>query len=104
MLSNSVFVAEAVTKPKYQLYSCTYFPAMTYGQNSVEGEIYQIDSDVKFRLDLYEGVDEGFYKFEEIELLSIDLVSGNYRLLDKPIYAYIFKSEINDLVKINKWP
>ena len=104
MLADANFVADAVTKPKYQLYSCGLYPALILGDKSVQGEIYEIDEDTKIRLDNYEGVFDGYYNFEEIELITVNLVSGNYKFLNKPIFAYLYQKDVSDFEKIDTWP
>jgi len=105
MLESSYFIGDAVTKPNYQLYSCGSFPALISGSNKVSGELYGISDFTKMQLDSYEGVHDDFYFLDKIKLEKIILHSfDNYNILEKPIYAYIYKGSLNGFRKIDEWP
>jgi len=105
MLADAEYLGEASTKEKYQLYSFGSFPAMVHGTNVVDGELYKINFFTKSKLDFYEGVLDGYYRFEEIELSKISFFNfDKYKILDTKIYAYIFNESVANLPKISKWP
>lgn len=105
LLQSSLFIGEAVTKPKYQLYSCGSFPALVSGHNKVFGELYGISDYTKMQLDCYEGVHDNYYFLDKIELEKITLHSfDNYNILEKPIHAYIYIESLDGFKKIDRWP
>ena len=105
LLGDSRFLGTAITKPKYQLFSCVNFPAMVKGNLKVNGDLYAVSETIKNQLDFYEGVTDGYYKFEEIEIEKISLVSFELtEILQRPINAYIFTESTEELRKIDEWP
>jgi gamma-glutamylaminecyclotransferase len=58
-LQGARFVASAVTEPTYELVSLGEYPALLEGGSSaVVGELYDVDSELLARLDLFEDVPE----------------------------------------------
>jgi gamma-glutamylcyclotransferase (GGCT)/AIG2-like uncharacterized protein YtfP len=105
MLAECQYLGDATTKKLYQLYSCGSFPGMVHGNNTVEGELYLINDSQKNRLDFYEGVYEGYYEFQEIQIDQIYVFGfDNYPALNNKIFAYIYTQNCDDLIPIKKWP
>ena len=66
------FVDVARTVPCFRLVSMGGYPGMVHSDDgrSIEGEVWDVDTDCLRRLDILEGVGEGEYGFEVIPLLS----------------------------------
>lgn len=78
-LSTAEFLGEAVTAPDYLLVDCQEYPGLRHASSrsegiSVQGELFRVDSAVLSQLDVVEGVDEGLYRREPVQLAepSID--------------------------------
>lgn len=69
-MGNSQFCGSARTTKAYQLFDMGGFPGMVPLKDGtgVSGEIYDVSETTKMRLDRYECVDNGLFRFEEIEL------------------------------------
>jgi gamma-glutamylcyclotransferase (GGCT)/AIG2-like uncharacterized protein YtfP len=96
LLSQSVFVQEATTKPKYKIYDCGMYPCMIKDDkgNSITGEIYEIDETTLARLDRLEGVPY-LYQRDEIQLENFD----------KPTLAYFYQDTVEDFIDCGTtWP
>lgn len=104
MLENSLFYGMATTAPNYALYSCGSFPAMVEKNPGrfIEGEVYGITSDVKNKLDIYEGVSSGHYELVTIRLHKIGL-QKLHRFPDLPIQSYLYRNSVNHLKEIFYW-
>ena len=91
-LSKGQFVSEAVTAPKYCMYNLGSYPGLVPSQTeglSVEGEIYSVDPATLEILDEVEGVAEGLYIRDVIELTQPEL--------DRPVQTYFYRGEITGL-------
>lgn len=70
LLSNSKFLGEGFTLPKFEMFSLGGFPGITGGSTSIKVEVYEVDSDTLSRLDRLEGYrgigESNFYDREVI--------------------------------------
>ncbi|MDG1894332.1 MAG: gamma-glutamylcyclotransferase [Fuerstiella sp.] len=72
-LSQQQFVATASTQPRYRLFDCGAYPAMVkvaVGGNSVKGEVFLVDQECLLKLDEVEGVAEGLYIRDSVDLCA----------------------------------
>ena len=88
---NAVFLGEAKTVPKYQLYKVGWFPGMVCDEaqkGGVVGELFQITKETFAALDRYEGA-PNLFKREQI-------------LLDtgEEVTAYLFNQEYEALERV----
>lgn len=84
-LSDAVYLGEAETKRKYELYDVGGFPGMLRGgRNRVVGELYAVDDDTLKTIDRLEGVPH-MYRREKIRLRRRSEVFG-YIYQYKPKY------------------
>ena len=85
LLSNSKLLGDSYTKQAYDLYNLGYYPAMTdNGNYIIKGELYEVDKDTLYRLDMLEG--EGYlYLRKKIEVYC-NGISEN-------CFTYIIKSK-----------
>ncbi len=84
-LVGQTFVGEARTGPGYRLYALDGFPGMvlrTDDHEGVQGEVWSVDAPCLARLDVLEGVAEGLYRREPIDLLP--------PFGDRAVEAYIY--------------
>lgn len=104
MLENSTFYGTATTVPQYALYDCGSFPAMIekIPGRFIEGEVYGITSDIKHKLDVYEGVSFGHYELVTIKLHKIGL-EKLIHFPDLPIQSYLYRKSVDNLKEIFYW-
>jgi gamma-glutamylcyclotransferase (GGCT)/AIG2-like uncharacterized protein YtfP len=72
LLRKQKFLGTARTAPRYRLVDCGEYPGLLRDEvqgRSIEGELYEIEDDCWPSLDEAEGVDEGLYGRDCIELL-----------------------------------
>ena len=69
-------LGEVKTQPIYKLFNTGDYPALVDAEPigrpgvSIEGELWQVDSDCLARLDVEEGVDEGLYERRAVALMD----------------------------------
>jgi gamma-glutamylcyclotransferase (GGCT)/AIG2-like uncharacterized protein YtfP len=71
VLSGATYLGAATTLPLYRLYDCGDYPGMVHHADngvSIHGELYDVDAACLQRLDEVEGVAEGLYSREPVEL------------------------------------
>ncbi len=70
-LAEQTFVATAATRPAYRLFSVGDYPALVHRADglSIEGELWEVYDACLRMLDRVEGVEQGLYAREPIELL-----------------------------------
>ena len=93
---NAVYLEDATTHARYQLYKLGWFPGMVideYAAGGVQGELYEVTEDCMERLDLYEGAPDLFRR-EEIELEDGSKVIS---------YLYMRDFTSSDRVEDGKW-
>lgn len=66
LLRQATFLRQALTQPGFTLVDFGTFPGLMRGDKAIEGELYQIDD--LGQLDDFEGVGEGVYVRELIQL------------------------------------
>ena len=72
-MEGQTLVGDAQTAPGFQLIHLGSYPGMVTVPNSAEsvvGEVWRIDSKCLAQLDALEGIDEGLYRRESINLLA----------------------------------
>ncbi len=69
-LANQRFVAPVQTVPRYRLYDCGSYPALVEDHQGVaiQGELWEVDAKCIAQLDDIEGVPEGLYRRNRIQL------------------------------------
>jgi len=68
-LSHAKFIGNAVTvRDIWGLMDLGAYPAMTYGQKRVKGEVYEVTDYELSRIDRLEGIDIGLYQRHMIEI------------------------------------
>ncbi|TWT58495.1 Gamma-glutamylcyclotransferase family protein YtfP [Thalassoglobus neptunius] len=71
LLQEQEFLGSAVTLPKYRLFDLGSYPGLTHGRGAgeaIHGELWRVTDECRIRLDIEEGVAEGLYSLEPIEL------------------------------------
>lgn len=82
ILDGQTFLADARTTPEYRMYNCGSYPALVEGgQNSIKGELWQIDARAKTMLDRVEGAPT-LYDLQPVKLESHP---------DLECHSYIYK-------------
>lgn len=62
-LRNAQYMGRILTKPDYELIDLGYFPALLKkGNDSVHGELYEVDEDTLHRIDRLEGNPHFYYR------------------------------------------
>ncbi len=110
-LSNSIFLGNAVTSRKYSIYSNYLYPAMIEenSERGVSGELYSVSPEDKIKTDEYEGVYFNLYELQQISVLSASLSEefsyyvGDIESGAKPVFAYIYKGNLEEFIKIESW-
>lgn len=106
LLKDEKYLGTAVTKPLYEMYACFSHPAIIKSNKGIQihGEIYGVTEDCKIKIDNYEGVDDGLYSPEIIEL-EIFNPEENYKdiVLEK-VVSYIYCGNISWWRKVKQWP
>ena len=99
-LTDQTFHGAASTTPSYRLFDCGEYPGMVKvatGGCCVKGEVYCIDHQCLQQLEEVEGVDEGYYKYELIDL--------QHPFDDFIVFAFLYllpTSHLNDCH--DEWP
>jgi gamma-glutamylaminecyclotransferase len=90
-LAGQTFIGEARTRPGFRLYALDGFPGMvlrTDDHEGVHGEVWSVDAACLARLDVLEGVAEGLYRREVIDLLP--------PFADQAVEAYVYPHGVED--------
>ena len=78
LLADATYLGEAVTDPRYKLYTHGPYPALIDAERvglpgvPIQGELYAVDAATLARLDEEEGLDEGLYERRPISLADPD--------------------------------
>jgi gamma-glutamylcyclotransferase (GGCT)/AIG2-like uncharacterized protein YtfP len=86
-IADQRFLGETRTQPGYALYDLGDFPGLVIdatATSGVTGEIWEVDADALARLDEFEGVAEGLYRRDRVEL--IESVNPNHA----QVYTYLY--------------
>lgn len=90
-LARQTFCGAARTRPGYRLYKVADYPGMIADPASadvVDGEVWEVDDHCLASLDYFEGVPEGLYERDSIDLRPpFDEV---------PVEAYFFLHSVSD--------
>lgn len=97
-LSTQNFLGAATTVPSYRLFDLGSYPGLVQDNDgaSIKGELYEVDDLCLAELDAIEGVDQGLYGRESVELLA--------PFSDEPALTYIYLQSIEGCAEINSWP
>ena len=97
-LSAQKFLGVATSAPGFRLFDMGSYPGMIAADDgiSIEGELYEVDGSCLAELDIIEGVDQGLYGRESIQLLA--------PWDDQPALTYIYLQSTEGHVEINRWP
>ena len=83
LLTGQQFLGEARTQPLYRMFNCETYPGLKLVPQdglSIVGELWSVDSECLARLDREEGVAEGLYRRQPIELappVPVPMTSAN---------------------------
>lgn len=92
VLDDHRFLGEAVTKPKYRMYSVDgAFPALVEDEDGkpIKGEVWEATDALMQTLDMIEGVSAGLYKRAAIQLEE--------PFDEKEVVGYLFLEDTSDL-------
>lgn len=99
-LGNAKFIGEGQTEQKvWQLLDLGAYPAMTYGNIKVSGEVYEVTAHELSRIDRLEGLDVGLYERHKI---VIDVGNDKYHceaylmLTVTDVAQYLKSPEVGD--------
>ena len=112
-LREQEFMGTAVTQPIYGLVDCGAYPGLIDVRNlcdsrvpqAIHGEIYRIDSDCLRELDLVEDIDNGLYRFDQIQIKSFNWKAKNLKAkIPQSVYAYFYSRDSTNLPDCgNEW-
>lgn len=86
LLCDQKFLGEAITQPFYKLYDCGEYPGLVKVAAdgvSVKGELYLVAPARLAQLDEVEGIDEGLYLRDEVQLISTPALNSPLASLEK---------------------
>ncbi len=95
-LTGQSFWGETRTLPRYRLYDCGTYPGLKQATENglpIVGELWQVDDECLARLDQEEGVTEGLYTRQMIDLAPPEAGS----LPTSPIEAYFYVPSVAGL-------
>ena len=97
-ISSQKFLGPAKTQPIYLLFDLGSYPGLVADEDgiSIEGELYEVDEDCLKNLDLVEGVNEGYYSREAVQLID--------HWDDEPALTYIYLKSTDGCAQISSWP
>lgn len=72
LVAGQEFIAEARTQPVYRMFDLGGYPGIFHASPgiSITGELWRVDAECLARLDALEGLDEGEYTREKIEIAA----------------------------------
>ena len=87
-----------MTTPNYRMFDLGSYPGLVASETgfSISGELFEVDLKCLEKLDVIEAVDEGFYKRDEVKLLS--------QKDDKPTLTYYYLLSTLGYPEITTWP
>ncbi len=100
VLTNSKFLGDYKSIPKYTMYNLGAFPCITFGgKTSIVGEVYSVDNYTLDRIDMIEG-HPSFYT-----RLPIELLDSNTELSSVNVEAYFIVDDIptSPIIKSGDW-
>jgi len=82
----------------YRMFDLGDYPGLVASSEgrSLPGEIYQVDDESMARLDIVEGVAEGLYRRDRIELES--------PFDEDHVVTYFYNMSIDGFVEVKQWP
>ncbi|MEQ9411068.1 MAG: gamma-glutamylcyclotransferase family protein [Fuerstiella sp.] len=99
-LRDQIFLGETSTQPTYRLFDCGPYPAMVkVAANGVrvKGEVFQVSHHCLTQLDEVEGVPEGLYSREPVDLEA--------DFLPAPVLTYLYRQSTASLADCGTvWP
>lgn len=90
-LAGQRFLEEAATEPLYRLYDCGDYPALVESPAGVAvwGELWEVDEPCLARIDVIEGVAEGLYRRQTVQLQD-----------RPPAETYIYLHDVSGLAEL----
>ncbi len=102
-IADQQFIGPALSSAEYQLFDCGSYPAMvkvTANGYSIRGELYRVDDSCLSRLDVVEGVNEGLYVREPVNLQEPEACGTT-----NPVWAWFYLRDISGLKECGcEWP
>jgi len=97
-LSTQTFLGPATTRAGFRLYNLGSYPGLVRCEDgaSIEGELYDVDDSCLEKLDVIEGVDQGLYRRDVVQLLD--------PWIDEPALTYIYLQSTDGYAEISVWP
>ena len=97
-ISQQIFLGEANTAARYRLFDLGDYPGLIADESgvSVAGELYAVDEECLGRLDEIEGVNQGLYSRQPVELLP---PWNEHNTL-----TYIYEQPVSGHREIPVWP
>jgi gamma-glutamylcyclotransferase (GGCT)/AIG2-like uncharacterized protein YtfP len=91
VLRHEQFVSAARTQSLYRLVDCGSYPGLITSEsgNGIRGEVWRVQQETLERLDRIEGVAEGLYSRQLVEL--------EFPHLEEPVETYFYQLPIADL-------
>ena len=84
-MSHAKYLGDGATQQSiWALYDLGFFPALTYGQMKVEGEVYEVTDYELGQIDMLEGTDSGLYQRHMIvvEVVGVEHHCHTYLMMD----------------------
>lgn len=101
-LKDAKFLGEAKThREMWALVDLGAFPAMTYGDMQVRGEVYEVSPSQLSSIDSLEGVDTGLYDRHTIE---IDIDGETHDCDTYLMFSIPTLGQVKNQERISEWP
>lgn len=104
VLLGQQFLGLAETLPDYALFDCGEYPALvkvSTNGDSVKGELYRVEPNCLQNLDLIEGVDQGLYSRQPVNLQSVNTFHKDSHI----VWAWYYQHSIEGLRQCGReWP
>lgn len=96
IIADQKFIGKATTVAnEYQMYSLGGFPGVVDGNNSIKGELWEVDDGAFARCDRLEG-QPTFYKREVADVAAND---GTYQ----KAWMYLYQGDVSNCKPIDEW-
>jgi|13_taG_2_1085334.scaffolds.fasta_scaffold59985_2 gamma-glutamylcyclotransferase (GGCT)/AIG2-like uncharacterized protein YtfP len=98
LMNGATYIGKFKTEDKWGLINLGHFPALVPHTIAVEGELYEVDSEMLVRIDRLEGVDAGLYQRRTINTYDMDTDEH----IEADTYIWNSVSHTNN-VKLRRW-
>ncbi len=97
-LADSQFKGLGKSTGSYRMVSVGDYPGLIHEPNGrpISGEVYQVDDETLRRLDIVEGVAEGLYRRDWIDLIS----PWN----QEQVATYFYSLPTEGMIEVEQWP